>query len=77
MHMGNNNQGTEYNLGSEVIPHGKEEKDLGVIITEDGKYSRQCAAAANKGMCKLRVLAWNTPLSTLIKDALSCSTKHI
>ena len=56
MHMGNNNQGTEYNLGGEVIPHGKEEKDLGVIITEDGKYSRQCAAAANKGMCKLRVL---------------------
>ena len=40
----------------EVIPHGKEEKDLGVVITEDGKYSRQCAAAANKGMCKLRVL---------------------
>ena len=54
--MGNNNQGTDYNLGGEVILHGKEEKDLGVIITEDGKYSKQCAAAAKKAMCKLRVL---------------------
>ena len=36
--MGNNNQGTDYNLGGDVIPCGKEEKDLGVIITEDGKY---------------------------------------
>ena len=56
MHMGGTNQGTEYKLGGEVIPHDTEEKDLGVIITEDGKSSRQCAAAANKAMCKLRII---------------------
>ena len=51
-----NNQGTDYNLGGKVIPHKNEEKDLRVIIAEDEKYSKQCAAAANKAMCKLRVL---------------------
>ena len=42
--------GTDYNLGGEVIPHDTKEKDLGVIITEDEKSSRQCAAAASKAM---------------------------
>ena len=56
MHMGGTNQGTDYNLGGEVIPHDTEEKDLGVIITEDGKSSSQCAAAASKAMTKLRII---------------------
>ena len=47
--MGGNNRGTVYNLGGEVIPHDKEEKDLGVIITEDVKSSGQSAAAVNQG----------------------------
>ena len=55
MRMGGTNQGTDYNLG-EVIPHGTEEKGLGVIITEDGKSSRQCAAAASKAMTKLKII---------------------
>ena len=55
MHMGGTNQGTYYNLRGEVIPHDTEEKDLGVI-TEDGKSSRQCAAAASKAMTKLRII---------------------
>ena len=56
MHMGGTNQCTNYNLWGEVIPHDTEEKDLGVIITEDGKISRQCAAAATKAMIKLRII---------------------
>ena len=56
IHMGGTNQSTDYNLGGEVIPLNTEEKDLGVIITEDGKSSRQCAAAASKAMTKLRII---------------------
>jgi len=56
MHMGNTNQGVEYRLGDEVIPYDTEEKDLGVIISEDAKSTRQCAAAASKAMGKLRVI---------------------
>ena len=57
--MGGTNHSTDYNLhdlGGEVIPHGTEEKDLGVIITEDGKSSTQCAAAASKAVTKLRII---------------------
>ena len=56
MHMGNTNQGVGYKLGDETIPHDTEEKDLGVIISEDTKSTRQSAAAANKAMGKLRVI---------------------
>ena len=52
MHMGGTNRGTDYNLLGEVIPHNTTEKDLGAIITEDGKTGRQCAAVANKAMTK-------------------------
>ena len=54
--MGGNNHGKEYNLRGEMIPHDKEKKDLGVMITEDGKPSRQSAAASNKVMCKLGII---------------------
>jgi len=56
MHMGHGNMGVEYQLGEESIPHGTEEKDLGVIITEDTKTSRQCSAASVKAMTKLRII---------------------
>ncbi len=56
MHMGLSNDGAEYHLGDEVIPHDAEEKDLGVIISEDLKSSKQCAAACTKAMTKLRII---------------------
>ena len=56
MHMGHSNDGTNYQLGGETIPHDSQEKDLGVIISEDCKTSKQCVAAANKAMGKLRVI---------------------
>ena len=45
VHMGGNNQGTEHNPGGE-IPHDKEEKNLGIIIIEDGKSIKQCALSS-------------------------------
>ena len=54
--MGHANERASYRLGEEVIPHETEEKDLGVIITEDGKTSKQCAAATTKAMTKLRII---------------------
>jgi len=54
--MGHGNQGTKYKLGNEEIPQDSEEKDLGVILTDDCKPSKQCAAAAKKAMNKMRVI---------------------
>ena len=56
MHMGHSNDGLNYHLGGETIPHDSEEKDLWVIISADCKTSKQCVAAANKAMGKLRVI---------------------
>ena len=54
--MGNTSDGTNYHLGDEQIPHDTEEKDLGVYSTENCKSTKQCAAAANKAMSKLRII---------------------
>ena len=56
MHMGQSNKGDGYRLGEEEIPNGTEEKYLRVIITEDGKTSKQCAAVTKKAMTKLRII---------------------
>ena len=56
MHMGHSNNGTNYQLGGETKPHDSQEKALGVIISEHCRTSKQCIAAPNKEMGKLRVI---------------------
>ena len=58
MNMSNTNDGTNYHLGDEQIPHDTEEKDLGVYITENCKSTKQYAAAASKAINKLRIIKW-------------------
>ena len=56
MHLGNDNPETTYMLGGEEIATAKEEKDLGVYLTDDCKPSLQCTKAATKAMTSLRVI---------------------
>ncbi len=46
MHIGRNNPGYEYYLGPTALEETVEEKDLGVIIANDLKPSRQVCRAA-------------------------------
>lgn len=48
MHMGHKNPGTIYQLGGEDIACTKQERDLGVIISDDLKVGKQCDKAAGK-----------------------------
>ena len=51
MHFGNNNLHAVYTLGGKVLQVVEEERDLGVIVQDDLKVSKQCAKAvttANK-----------------------------
>ena len=50
MHLGSDNPETTYVLGGEEIATAKEEKDLGVYLTDDCKPSLQCTKAAMKAM---------------------------
>ena len=56
MHLGSDNPETTYVLGGEEIATAKEEKDLGVYLTDDCKPSLQCTKAAMKAMTSLRVI---------------------
>jgi len=48
MHMGYNNLQAEYVTDCSILGSVNEEKDLGVIISEDMKWDKQCGAAASK-----------------------------
>ena len=59
MHMGHNNP-TKYFMNVEQVHHPltevTEERDLGVLVTNDLKPSMQCAQAAKKAMSILGLI---------------------
>ena len=46
MHMGRNNPHHQYNLGDQTLQVTHQEKDIGVIVQEDGKVNEQCKKVA-------------------------------
>ena len=48
MHILYDNMKAEYLLDGVKLEHLKEEKDLGVIISEDLKWEKQCSSAVSK-----------------------------
>ena len=57
MYMGKGNSKAEYKLGNKVLEECNEEKDLGVVISRNGKVEKQCAEAAKKGFKVLGMIA--------------------
>ena len=51
LHVGhNNNNDFYYSIGHEWLNHDTQEKDLGVIVSNDLKPSKQCIEARNKAI---------------------------
>ena len=48
LHMGSRNQRGKYEMGGKELKSVKQERDLGVIIHQNGKSSTQCSVAAMK-----------------------------
>jgi len=48
MHMGFNNKQAKYDMNGVQLERVSEEKDLGVIISEDLKWEKQCSEAVMK-----------------------------
>ena len=67
MHVGYKNAEVEYKLDGKALATVSEEKDLGVIISQDLKVSTQCGVAAKKGY---QILG-------LINRTFACKTKSI
>jgi hypothetical protein len=57
MHFGIGNKKSVYELGGKVIKECVEEKDLGVLVSRDGKVDKQCAEAAKKGFQMLGMIS--------------------
>jgi len=47
MHFGYNNRKADYFMDAVTFEHVTEEKDLGVIISEDLKWEKQCSSAVS------------------------------
>jgi ribonuclease P/MRP protein subunit RPP40 len=57
IHLGAKNKKESFSLGGNELIKTTEEKDLGVIITDNFKVARQCASAAKKGFQMLGMIA--------------------
>jgi hypothetical protein len=47
MHLGTNNPCNKYTLGSTTLTTTRSEKDVGVIVQDNGKFGEQCRSAAS------------------------------
>ena len=59
MHIGTNNKLYTYNTNNATVKIVDVERDLGVIINKNGKYSEQCLMAAKKANCVLGMIKRN------------------
>ena len=67
LHIGRNNKKAKYKIDGKDIGIAREEKDLGVIVTDDFKVAKQCNKAAGKGNQKLG----------MIRRTFTCKNKDI
>ena len=51
MHIDINNKLYSYNMNNATLKTVDVERDLGIIINKNGKYSKQCLMAAKKANC--------------------------
>lgn len=59
MHIGKKNVQNEYEMNGVKLKETENERDLGVIISKNGKTSEQCLAAAKKGNSVLGMIKRN------------------
>ena len=59
IHIGYDNMKAEYFMDGVKLEHVNEEKDLGVIISEDLKWEKQCSSAVSKANRILRIIQRN------------------
>src|SRR6267154_2236162 len=67
MHLGRNNMANQYKLDDKKLKESKNERDLGVIIDKNLKFSDHCNKVANTA---------NVTLG-MIKRTIKCKSKSI
>ena len=59
LHIGHGNSRTTYQLGGTEVPTATQEKDLGIIVTENLKVSEQCAKVTKTANKVLGIIKWS------------------
>ena len=59
MHIGASNKLYSYNMNNAALLTVDVERDFGVVINKNGKYSEQCLMAAIKAYCVLGIIKRN------------------
>ena len=59
MNIGANNKLYPYNMNNATLKTVDLERDLGVVINKNGRYSEQCLMAAKKANCVLGMIKSN------------------
>ena len=67
LHLGYNNNKTNYNLGNQQLENTDSEKDLGVYVDSSGKFSEQCNQAVKAASSTLGI----------IRRHITCKSKDI
>ena len=75
MHFGHNNRQLNYTLDSKMLQKVHEEKDLGIVVSDDLKASLQCTQTYNKANSMLGVI--NRCIVYKTKDILLCLYKSL
>ena len=75
MHIGRNNKFYSYNMNNAILKTVDVERDLGVIINKNGKYSKQCLMEAKKvngvlGMIKRNIKCKNAAIIMRLYQSL-------
>ena len=80
MHLGYNNPKADYVMDGSVLQSVSEEKDLGVIVSDDFKWEKQCCEAVKKANRILGMIKRNftdRSQSTLIPVYKSLVRPHL
>jgi hypothetical protein len=65
MHIGNNNTNENYEMFGKVLKKSSEQKDLGVIVTNNLKNTKQCTTACSKANKILGLISRNFSYKTI------------
>ena len=77
MHIGANNKLYSYNMNNATLKTVDVERDLGVIINKNGKYSEQFLMAAKKEKCIIGMIKRNIKCKNAIYYLYQYALPHI
>ena len=75
IHMGRTNNQVDYKMGNAILRKSENERDLGVLVSSNGKFSEQCVLAAKKANAVLGMIKRNIKFKSM--EVIKCLYKAL